>query len=132
MVAGLFGSARSVAVFAVLASLVAQARAQDEVPNAAVQYRITSEKIADVRISEESPGRFIAVIGLVEAERKALSEATGSHLGEDIEVRIADEPVLRTTIRGPMEAISIGPWMNKGLANLFARCLKQCGPKKCL
>jgi hypothetical protein len=106
--------------------------AQDEVPPAAVKYGITNDKIAAVRIEEESPGRFIAVIEPTAAEKKKLAELTAAKVGESIEVTIAEEPVLRTTIRGPMEVIHIGPWMNKGLANLFARCLEKCGPKNCL
>jgi hypothetical protein len=98
----------------------------------AIQFSLTTEKISDVQISEESPGRFIATIKLVDAQKKALSELTAAQVGKDLEVLIADEAVLHTEIRGAMEEISIGPWMNRGLADLFARCLTKCGPKKCL
>ena len=48
------------------------AGAQDEVPDAAVRYVITPEKLSDVRITEETPGRFVAVIELTAAEKSDL------------------------------------------------------------
>jgi hypothetical protein len=113
------------------------ARAEEAAPvegerRPALQFALTTEKIRDVKINEEAPGRFIATIMLVDAQKKALSELTGANLGKDLEVAIAGEPVLHQEIRGPMEEISLGPWMNKGLVTLFVRCVTKCGPKKCL
>jgi hypothetical protein len=116
----------------VLGLSAAPARSQDDVPKPDVTFAITPDKVADVQITEESPGRFIATIQLVEAQKKALSELTAAHVDKSIEVTVTGEAVLRMVIRGPMDSVSLGPWMNEGLANLFAKCLKQCGPKKCL
>jgi hypothetical protein len=98
----------------------------------AFQFALTPEKIRDVHITEEAPGRFIATITLIDAQKKALAELTGKNVGQNLEVSIAGEAVLHQEIRTAMEEISLGPWMNEGLANLFAKCVTKCGPKKCL
>lgn len=124
----------ALAIFSMVAMAATSSRATtaSDVPSAAVRYDVTTDKITDVAITEESPGRFIATIQLTDAQKKAFAALTAAHVGENVEVTIAGEAVLRTEIRGSMESISIGPWMNEGLANLFAKCLKRCGPKKCL
>ena len=122
-------------VIVVLLAGSSAARAQEQTSperRPAFQFALTPEKIRDVQITEEAPGRFIATITLTDAQKKALADLTGANIGKNLEVSIAGEAVLHQEIRSAMEQISLGPWMNEGLAKLFAKCVTKCGPKKCL
>jgi hypothetical protein len=109
---------------------VSMARAEDPPP--AFQLRLTTDKIAGVEIFEETPGRFMTVIRLTAAQESALADLTRANVGKDLEVTLEGEPVLHVAIRGEMDTITLGPWMNEGLAKLFSRCVTRCGAKQCL